>query len=263
MELERSCVRKKGGGRKSIISRFPGAIQVLKQYLAESEAADRSRRLAHGLVGVTSKELLGILKRNIPNFPNVSPSTIRRLTVPPNKTRSSSIRYRNLLNIKIIHPQNKRVTNPHIDTHYNRCQVRLLKEMATRFGDEVTMFSCDDKAKLKLGKLPLVHRLVKSRKYYNFDERPTTEDHEFPSGQSIIPSGYLALDCSMSDITYVDANNRTRYANPKAGTCYLILRSMLAYRGTERNHAYDFISVYNEHKCQKKNIIILSDNGPD
>ena len=74
--------------------------------------------------------------------------------------------------------------------------VKVNREFAQKFQQEVLTFSCDNMNKLNVGGSMMVSRYHQINKIYMCDDESNYEDHDFNcSGYKIIPSGYLQLCC--------------------------------------------------------------------
>ena len=61
---------------------------------------------------------------------------------------------------------------------------------------ETMRISADDKHKIPVGALA-VSRYFSIRRYFPLDDAPNYNDHDFPGGSKITPSGYLIMRTPM------------------------------------------------------------------
>ena len=194
-----SCARtqmNRGGGRPSIVSRFPNLVDIVAEFIKQHgyQAHQRRRTETATSCGVTLREIQQHLYEKIPELKKqgVGKTTIAYLMAPPHKGHRSAERYKSLVNARVPGKLNC-YREDHPDQHYLFARVRYRQEFAQMFLKETCVFSCDDMNKLKVGP-PAVSRYHQISRFFPSDDKPNVPDHDFPNpGYLLIPSGYMQL----------------------------------------------------------------------
>ena len=193
--------RQPGSGRPkgSFKLRDPAIFKAVDEYMTLAGCGAHTRRREDiAKSGVTwSGDLYKFINDTF--FSNVESkgpgkSSVRRLGVAPNKSRTAARLYRSEINAKPQNVVNQSLLGaPHLESQNCATNVRYALEFANLSGDYCTALSLDDKCKLVDGPSPAVSRYVKAYKTYTVGEGPSVPDHDL-SVHKITPRGLLLLD---------------------------------------------------------------------
>ncbi|CAB3978472.1 Hypothetical predicted protein [Paramuricea clavata] len=180
----------------SLVTKFPDIIDKTTEFIKQHGfAAQHRRRTSTGYSsGVTIAQIREHLMKEIPGLKEhgISSSTIRRLFKAPFRSRVSSARYKNYINVRVGTKSNS-YREHHPDAHYLFARNKARREFATLFSDHVTMISTDDMAKIKVG-APAVSRYHQIQRFFPTGDSPNYSDHDFPVPNYLLSvSGYMVL----------------------------------------------------------------------
>ena len=183
-------------GRPSLVSKFPDIIprttELLKQHSFQAESRRRTSTATGN--GVSLAEIQEHLYRTVPSLKEygICRSTIHSLFVPPRKRTLRAQHYKSHIDAKVPGKRNSYREN-HADSHFLFARVAYRQELASKFFDEVTVFSADDMNKIKVGQAA-VSRYHQIGGFFMADDSPNFPDHDFPHpNYLLVPSGYMTL----------------------------------------------------------------------
>lgn len=128
---------------------------------------------------------------------------------PPHKRRLSAKYYNGIFQARVAPKKNsKRVHDP--DAQFYSSRVKLIREFAQHFAEEIAVFSADNKNKINLG-VVAVDRRIKIRKFFPDGDQPNFIDHDFPHGYKVTPMGYMNLPHSIDSSLCEDKLQRPHY----------------------------------------------------
>jgi len=145
-------------GRKSYHELYPEIITELKNLLNthSGSAQDRRRDDAIRFNGLSivdcNKHIKKRLMKKYSKINKMSNSTVRRYFLPPKNNIQSSKFYKSRILAKIPQKRNSQSIKEHSDFHFTCAQVNYVEELSSLYSDEILALSCDNKAKIPLGK---------------------------------------------------------------------------------------------------------------
>jgi hypothetical protein len=147
-------------------------------------------------LGASLGQIRRHILKEIPEVGNwgISDNTVARLFQPPNRTRSSSVLYKGLIDAKVPRKSDTLRKNNR-NFHACRSQVLMAMEMGLDFHTECVVAGADGKAKVAVGKLA-VSKFVKLRKIFPLGDSPKSLDHDFviASCWSLSVDGIIVLE---------------------------------------------------------------------
>ncbi len=181
--------------RRCLHERFAEMTSVVEEYVKSTgyKAAQKRDSEAGCAVGARMKDVAVVAVSEIGGLDSISPSTVRRLMVAPNKTFKVAKYYHGLIEAKRPANENSaRETDP--DFHAYSCRVRLICEFGAFFAEDVLMLSVDNKNKIMAGETA-VDRRTRHKRVCPQDDTPNTRDHNFSFGahNKFTPMGYMVL----------------------------------------------------------------------
>ena len=182
-------------GRPLVASKYPEIASVVKDFISQHSAAAHNRRREDTSYchGVSIEQIRRHVLYKIPEIQKISKSTIRRLLLPPQKSRKAASRYAGLVEAKLPPKRNDLTVKEHKDFHFTCAQVNFVSELSEMLVKETVALSADDKNKLNVGTLA-VSRYFNIGKFFMTNDQPNYPDHDFPcSGAKLVPAGYLLL----------------------------------------------------------------------
>ena len=256
----------KGPGKIPLYKKHPKIVTTVNDSLLDHGfGAHRRRSETWASVGVSAEKLCKEIVKEVDELQSISVSSVRRLFVPPSKSRKASSRYSSVIDAKIGTKHND-LSSENVDSHYCRTSVRYALEMGTCFRDEVCMISADDKNKLLIGgNTPCVNRHQKFHTYFMNGDECHTADHNFSNGYKVIASGYMPLELKPGTSHFkVDHRGCARFRFPRTGPLHITLRGNKFFRATVYNHYDDLFPMLQSAKENgKHSCVIVCDNGPD
>jgi hypothetical protein len=145
-------------GRKSYHELYPEIFTELKAFLNthSGSAQDRRRDDAIRFNGLSivdcNKHIKKRLLKKYAKINKMSNSTVRRYFLPPKSSIQSSKYYKSRILAKIPQKRNSQSLKEHSDFHFTCAQVNYIEELSSLYSDEILALSCDNKAKIPLGK---------------------------------------------------------------------------------------------------------------
>ena len=193
--------RKGIGGQPSIVSKFPGIIDEVAEFIKQHGFSAQSRRRTETgySSGVSISQIRDHLYLKFPELEKHTESltTIGRMFQAPNKGFRSSERYKGYIDARVGTKANS-YREPHPDAHYLFACNKMRRELASLFNDEISVISIDDMAKVKVG-APAVSRYHQLQRIF-----PTNDP---VSGYLLNVSGHMFLQSK--DHKQVDQQNKT------------------------------------------------------
>lgn len=109
----------------------------------------------------------------------------------------------------------------------NAAQVKIIRELFSLDTTlETKLYSCGNKNHIYLGK-PAVDRRLKVPTISLLDDPPRVPIHDFSSGHTIIPFGYMELP-SFADITFTEDDlHRKHVVYSHSGPFHVVLRYVI------------------------------------
>ena len=156
----------------------------------------RRRETAVTGAGCTLEELRDHLLKVVPGLKDAgcSRTALEYMFCPPHKGRKGASRYKSYIPARVPCKRND-IRKKSDDAHYLFSRVKMRREFAQEFNDEVAVISCDDMTKLKVGGILMVSRYHQIKKFYPEDDSPEYDDHDYNlPGYLITPSGYMLLE---------------------------------------------------------------------
>ena len=104
-------------------------------------------------------------------------TAVAYLFCPHNKVRNASIRYKSFIAARV--PAKRNVRKKNVDAHYFFSRVKMRREFAERFKNEVITVSCDDVIKLNVGGGMMMSRYHQINRIFMIDDTPDYGGHDF------------------------------------------------------------------------------------
>ncbi|XP_033126527.1 uncharacterized protein LOC117124406, partial [Anneissia japonica] len=255
--------RRPGGGRKKMTGKFPGIIDVARDFVQQSSfKADARRRTTTGQsCGVSLPQIRQNLLDKCNGLSDHGISVSRWMKAPRKGTTASKA-YSEVLDIRIP-PKKIDVRKEHIDAHFCASWVRYRIEMAAQFADECILMSCDNKNKIKVG-TQAVSRHFKVTCYFSSNDEPNYDDHDFPYGGYLItPCGYMFLTQEKEPSLVNDEHGRDHIKAARTGPLHVINYGPWQ-KMTCQVHMNDLYKLISEKLTdRRRSVVIISDGGPD
>ena len=144
--------------------------------------------------GVSVQEVREHLLKTIPGLAEhgLSRTYVKYFFKPVHQGRRFAKLYKGVVDCKVPRKDNSgRQSDEH--PHYLHARVNMRMEQAFLFEEEHIVFSADAMNKILVGDVLCVSRYHQIRKLYMVEDRPITNDHDFPMGYKIIPCGKMPL----------------------------------------------------------------------
>ena len=180
---------------------------------------------------------------------------------PPSKRNNAAKGYRGLINARVPPKRNEK-RNPNDNEHYYSARVKYAREACSMFPESSTMFSVDNKNKLRVSSCaPAVDRRCTLSRIFPTDDSPNLFDHDFPTpGYLITPAGYMEMKPPSVPEFTLDKMGRQRYRLPECIAINVINRGPYI-KTTIASHCNDLYPLIQQSK--KSSVTILSDGGCD
>ena len=140
-------------GRKPLVEEFPTLIGTATNFIKlHCYSAHARCRISSGSgTGVSVEDVRRHLLQSVPGLAVcISATTVAYLFCPPSKVRNASKRYKSFIAARVPAKRNN-VRKKNVDVHYLFSRVKMRREFAERFKNEVITVSCDDMNKLNVG----------------------------------------------------------------------------------------------------------------
>ncbi|XP_038060450.1 uncharacterized protein LOC119741815 [Patiria miniata] len=255
-------------GRQALADKFPGIVNSARSFITDNGFEAHRRRRSHGTCGVSLSQVRDHLMTVVPQLKEsntkLDKKTISHWFQPPNRRFKASQKYAGLIDAKVPPKSNSR-SSPDDNDHYFSARVRYCLEMAAKFDKSATVFSLDNKNKVKVGSKTLaVDRHLQICRIFPTNDVPNYYDHDFPTpGYLITPAGYLRLEPPHPPQLTVDKIGRKHFELPKTIGMTVINRGP-SEPCTIEAHANDLMGFSTELKDDGKTIVVLIvDGGPD
>ena len=137
------------------------------------------------------KEIPGLREHGI------SETSARNLFNPVNKKIFTEARYKSMIDAAVPCKDNSR-RKENLDAHYLLTRIKLWREMAAYFSDEITIVSADSMNKILDGTLAVsgCHQI---RKIFMNSDKPKYLDHDFLLPYKTIPDVIMILSNNKDD----------------------------------------------------------------
>ena len=261
----------RGGGRPALHEMYPDIVPVATQIIKNNTfAADPRRRTTTGLsCGTSMPTLKRQLESGVRDLKSISTSSCGRLLKKPNKGHKASSYYKELIPAKVP-PKCNNQRKKHIDAHYCNARVKLRREFAEDFKEEVCVFSCDCMAKLKVGVLATsrYHQIRRVHDYGSDDDEPPVNyaDHDFPyPGYLLTISGYMRASKKETEGRFTaDEHDRQHLNLGHTGPLHVVLSQQKFRDVNIAEHVNNMIPLLQSAVEEGKTCaVIISDGGPD
>ena len=261
----------RGGGRPALHETFPEIVPIATQIIKNNIfAADPRRRTTTGLsCGTSTPGLKRHLEREVEGLASISKSTCSRLLKKPNKKHKASTYYKELISAKVP-PKCNNKRKAHVDAHYCNSRVKLRREFAQDFENEVSIFSCDCMAKLRVGVLSTsrYHQIRRVQCYGSDDDEPPVnyDDHDYPyPGYLLTIAGYFRALRKESEMQFTSDEHDRRHINVGCTGPLHVVLSQQKFRDVNISEHVNNIVLLIERAAEegKTCAVIVSDGGPD
>ena len=260
--------RKGVGGRTPIEEKFPTLVPLMTEYIESNGfSAHRRRHDTTGNCGVTLEQVQTYLFLRVPGLKEhgCSVQCLSKLLKPPDKRFIASTSYRGLVDAKANPPKRTTMVKANDNDHYYSARTKYVMEMTTQFSDSTTVYSVDNKNKLRIGEdIPAVDRRCQNRRIFPTNDQPVLPDHDFhTSGMAVQIAGYLHVDLPPEGETDVDGQSREHFKMSRRGQLYVVNRSGVK-TVTIADHVNDLINLITTSGRElKPNLVLVADNGAD
>ena len=191
----------RNGGRTSILLIFPDIPHIATEFIKASgfKAQEKRRESTITSCGVSLRDIREHLIKEIPGLRKhgISETSARYLFNPVNKRKFTEARYKSMIDAAVPCKDNSR-RKENLDVHYLLSRIKLWREMAAYFSDEITIVSADSMNKILDGTLA-VSRYHQIRKIFMSSDKPKYLDHDFLLPYKTIPDGIMILSNNKDD----------------------------------------------------------------
>lgn len=258
--------RKGVGGPIAIEEKFPTLVPEMKAFIDSSGfEAHRRRHGTTGNCGVTLEQIQRQLFLTVPGLEahGCSLNTIERLMKAPDRRFNNSKMYRGRVDAKAKPGNRTKMVKENDNDHYYSARVRFVMEMATQFSNSTTVFSIDNKNKLRIGDdISAVDRRCTNRKIFPINDQPVLPDHDYhTSGMFVQIPGYLRIDLPPQGEKQLDEKKREHYKMSRQGQLHVVNRAGIA-PVTVAEHMNDLYHILRS-SVVKPLLVLVADNGAD
>ena len=191
----------RNGGRISILQIFPDIPHIATEFIKASgfKAQEKRRESTITSCGVSLRDIREHLIKEIPGLRKhgISETSARYLFNPVNKRKFTEARYKSMIDAAVPCKDNS-PRKENLDVHYLLSRIKLWREMAAYFSDEITIVSADSMNKILDGTLA-VSRYHQIRKIFMSSDKPKYLDHGFLLPYKTIPDGIMILSNNKDD----------------------------------------------------------------
>ena len=245
--------------------RFPEILTAMTEFVKmHGFGAHQRRRTGTGTSnGVTVEQIRQHVLENVDGLEKISRSKIYNLLQPARSTSKEASRHVDAIDVR-VGVKTCDISKENINAHEYFATVEAVRQMSAEYPSEVTLMSCDSKAKVHIGG-QAVSRYHQLRTFFPVDDMPHYHDHDFPvPGYLIEPDGYLVLQAKAQPAVTKDKHGRDIVSTPATGPMFVYNRCVKNSSTNIADHVHDISDILHKNQSLKKPVLaLITDGGPD